>query len=162
MSPGGVADHRIHRRALGQVIFTQNRDSEFMYLLYFDLSRDAPVVRDIRPPILLLFALVAVTFVPSVSSSVNDCRRFATRGRPLVGYALDLLGSFTGVLAFAMASFRGFFPVTWFAVASLVGIWLARGNRRRLSVLALVSAIALVVIERASAAIFIAPTTPSG
>ncbi len=133
--------------ALGRVIFTQNRGSEFMYLLYYDLSRDAPAVRDIRPPILLLFALVAATFVPLGQFVGERLQAFREAGRPLVGYALDLLGSLTGVLAFTLTSFLGFFPITWFGLVSLLGLWLARGDRRRLSVLALVSAIALVVVR---------------
>ena len=143
--------------ALGQVIFTQNRGSEYMFLLYYDLPRDAPVVNDIRPPIVLLFALVAVTFVPLGQFIGERLQAFRERGRPLVGYALNLLGSFAGVLAFALASFGGSFPVTWFALASLVSMWLARGNRRRLSLQAVASVVALIVIQQAERADIYSP-----
>src|SRR5215470_2183006 len=45
--------------ALSGIVFTQNAATEHLFLLYFDLPTDAPVVGDIRPPILALFVLSA-------------------------------------------------------------------------------------------------------
>src|SRR5688572_1416214 len=50
--------------ALGGVAFTAKDVSEHLWLLYFDLPTDAPVVEGIRLPIVLLFILTAATFVP--------------------------------------------------------------------------------------------------
>ena len=133
--------------ALGRVIITQNKGSEFMYLLYFDLPHDAPVIRDIRPPIVLLFALVAATFVPLGQFVGERLQRFRAQGRPLVGYALDLAGSLAGVLAFTLTSFLRFFPITWFGLASLNAAWLARRDRRRLALVSLTSGMLLVVVQ---------------
>jgi hypothetical protein len=133
--------------ALGRVIFTQSKASEFMYLLYLDLPRDAPVVNDTRPPVILLFALVAATFVPLGQFVGEQLQLFRAKGRPLVGYALDLAGSLVGVLAFALTSFLGSFPITWFGLASLNAAWLARRDRGRVVVVFLTTVIVLVVVQ---------------
>jgi hypothetical protein len=133
--------------ALGRVIFTQNKASEFMYLLYLDLPRDAPVVNDTRPPVILLFTLVAATFVPLGQFVGERLQFFRIQGRPLVGYALDLAGSLVGVLAFTLTSFLGFFPITWFGLASLNAAWLARRDRGRLVVVSMTLAMLLVVVQ---------------
>ena len=52
---GRPPPHRGGHAALGRVAFTQDAHAEHLYLLYYDLSPGAPVVADIRPPIMLLF-----------------------------------------------------------------------------------------------------------
>ena len=48
---------------LSRIAFTQNSESEHLWLLYGDLGRDALVVHDVRSPILGLFLLATLTFV---------------------------------------------------------------------------------------------------
>ena len=46
------------------VAFTADGVSEHLWLLYQDLGQDAPVVNGIRTPIIAIFVLNAVSFVP--------------------------------------------------------------------------------------------------
>src|SRR5207245_704162 len=75
--------------ALSGVVFTQNTVTEHLFLLYYDLPPDAPLVGDIRPPILVLFVLSALSFVALGQIVAARLRRFRARGRLLAGCAWD-------------------------------------------------------------------------
>ena len=49
---------------LSRVAFTQRSVSEHLWLLYYNLPKDAPVIRNVELPILVAFVLSAVSFVP--------------------------------------------------------------------------------------------------
>ena len=113
--------------ALGRVIFTDNEATEHLFLLYYDLPRDAPVVNDIRVPIVLVFILSAASFVPLGQFVADKLQAFRDMGRSLRGYGWDLFGSFSAVVIFTAMSFAGTRPATWFAVVlALGGVLLVR------------------------------------
>jgi SAM-dependent methyltransferase len=116
--------------ALARIPFTQDSRaaSEHLFLLYYDLPPDTPVVEGVRLPIALCFALSAFCFVPLGQLVAERIARFAERGRALHGYAWDLVGSLGGSAAFALASFAGSAPRTWFAVMFGIGAVFLRGR----------------------------------
>src|SRR5205823_647097 len=64
---------------LGKVAFTQESPSEPLWLLYGDLARNAPVVRDLRAPIVLFFILGTLTFVAPGQIVAEQLDRFRDR-----------------------------------------------------------------------------------
>jgi spermidine synthase len=119
--------------ALSGVIFTQNSASEHLFLLYYDLPRSAPVVDDVRPPIVAFFVMAAVAFVPLGQFVAVRLQEFRRRGRPLAGYVWDLAGSLLGVTLFTALGFTGAFPWLWFAAFLAVGAALVESGRQRLA-----------------------------
>jgi SAM-dependent methyltransferase len=105
--------------AMSRVAFTQESESVHLWLLYFDL-KNAPVINDIRLPIVTLFALSALTFVPLGHFLARRIRDATARGLTLRGYAFDLLGSLAGIAAFSALSFFESSPVVWFLVIALM------------------------------------------
>lgn len=101
---------------LGRIAFTSSSPSEHLWLLYFDLPRDAPVVHGVILPIALVFGMTALAFVPLGGAIAGRIQRFQERGQPLAGYALDLLGSLAGVVTFLLLSAGGSRPIWWFAI----------------------------------------------
>jgi hypothetical protein len=114
---------------LSNVAFTSQSVSEHLWLLYYDIP-NAPVINDVRPPLIIAFILCALVFV-SLGQMVGErLHIFSTGKHSLWGYAADLSGSLLGVLLFGVASFLQTFPVVWFAAFLLPGIWffLRRGK----------------------------------
>src|SRR5258705_1815 len=104
---------------LGRIAFTQQSPTEHLWLLYADLGRSAPVVSDVRPPILLLFILGTLSFVAPGQLVAERLEAFRAQGRSLAGYSWDLLGSLVGTAAFAVACFAWSRPLLRLAVAAL-------------------------------------------
>lgn len=100
--------------ALSRVVFTQEGVSEHLFLLHYDLPRDAPVFDGVWPPILFFFLMVTATFVPLGQIVARRLDEFRRRERPLVGYSWDLAGSLLGVVGFTVLGLSGTFPVVWF------------------------------------------------
>jgi spermidine synthase len=137
--------------ALSRIAFTQdsNAVSEHLFLLYYDLPPDAPVVEGVRLPIALCFALAALCFAPLGQLVAERIAVFAARGRALDGYACDLVGSIAGSAAFAAASFAGAPPIHWFALIFALGALFGRGLLRGgLLLLGLAVALVLVRVDR--------------
>ena len=113
------------------VAFTQRSTTEHLWLLYYDLPRQAPVVSGIRLPVILSFVLGAGTFVPLgqiVAERIQELRR---RSSALWGYGFDIAGSICGVLLFSVMGTSGTFPVHWFVVClALGGLFFARRRLR--------------------------------
>jgi len=130
--------------ALSGVVFTQNTATEHLFLLYYDLPAGAPVVADIRPPILGLFVLGAATFVPLGQIVAERLRVFRRHGSALSGYAWDIAGSLAGIALFTGLSFARAFPVTWFAAFLVAGTVFFR--RRTWELVAYGMAVAMVVL----------------
>jgi hypothetical protein len=122
---------------LSKIAFTADSVSEHLWLLYYDLGPEAIVVDGVRLPIILLFVLSAISFVPLGQYVGERLDRFRRESSSLWGYSLDLLGSLLGVIAFAVVSFIGAWPVTWFALIGLVGLLVIAGQEAALGVLRL-------------------------
>jgi SAM-dependent methyltransferase len=112
--------------ALRSVAFTQESVTEHLWLLYYDLPKDAPIVQGVRTPILVLFVLSAATFIPLGQFVADRLRRFRAGGRSLAGYACDLAGSLLGAIAFAVVSFAGTKPAVWFLIIGAIALLLLR------------------------------------
>ena len=134
---------------LSRIAFTADSVSEHLWLLYYDLGREAIVVEGVRIPIILLFVLSASSFVPLGQFVGERLERFRRESSSLWGYSLDLLGSLLGVIGFAVVSFIGAWPVTWFAVIGLFGL-LVIANKKRLWAYYGVAMIAIVVAVQAT------------
>jgi SAM-dependent methyltransferase len=133
--------------ALSGIIFTQNRVSEHLFLLYLDLPMDAPIVQGIWKPTLLFFLLSTVTFVPLGRFVAERLDEFRRRSRPLRGYSWDLTGSLLGVVAFAALGFAGTFPVVWFAALLVPGILLIPRQPRWLAAYVAVAVVTLGAVH---------------
>ena len=131
---------------LGRVAFTQQSTSEHLWLLYGDLGPTAPVFPDVRPPILILFVLSALSFVAPGQLIAERLERFRAAGRTLAGYCWDLLGSLCGTAAFAAACFAWTRPVAWFSVVALgvLGFTLSRPRLRAVALVALLATVGTV------------------
>ena len=116
---------------LSRIAFTADSVGEHLWLLYYDLGPEAIVVDGVRLPIILLFVLTASAFVPLGQFVGERLERFRRESSPLRGYSLDLLGSLLGVIGFAVVSFLGAWPATWFAVIGLFGV-VVIANKKRL------------------------------
>ncbi len=140
---------------LSHVVFTQNSASEHLYLLYYDLPRDAAVVPDVRPPIVAFFVLTAAAFMPLGQFVAHRLQEFRRRGVPLSGYVWDLAGSLLGVSAFAALGFSGAFPWLWFACFLVPGLWLLGGGfARRLAHVVAAFAVVFVVARGEKAQVY--------
>lgn len=113
---------------LRNIAFTSQSVSEYLWLFYYDIP-NAPVVHDVRPPILLAFILSTLSFLPLGQVVGERLRDFSRAGATLWGYVADLIGSLLGVIGFAAASFSGAFPAVWFGVFLTAGacLFVARG-----------------------------------
>jgi len=108
---------------MARIAFTNLSPSEHLWLLYMDIP-NAPVVKDVRPPIIAAFILSALSFVALGQFVGERLRDFTEAGKTLWGYVADLSGSLLGVIAFALASFTGARPAIWFSVVLIAGAWL--------------------------------------
>ena len=131
---------------MSRVVFTQNSASEHLWLLYYDLKAGAPVVPDVRLPIVLCFLLGTATFVPLGQVVAERLSAFRERSSPLWGYCWDIAGSIAGVVAFTAVSWAGAFPVVWFAVFLGAGVVLALDERRHLFTLGAAAAVILGLV----------------
>ena len=126
---------------LSHVVFSQEDASEFLWLLYYDLPRDAPTVASVELPIVIWFVLSAVTFVPLGQIVARRLNWFREHSSLLWGYCWDIGGSLAGTISFAAISFLGLFPVWWFLAFLGVGAVFFRGLRNLPLYLVLVSAV---------------------
>jgi spermidine synthase len=108
---------------LSRIAFTQNAVTEHLWLLYYDLGDQAPVMGDVRLPIILCFLLSAVSFVPLGQMLAERLQEFSTRSFALWGYSCDILGSLVGVVAFAIIGFARTTPLLWYAVFLALGLF---------------------------------------
>jgi len=142
---------------LSRIAFTQNSVTDHLWLLYYDLGKGAPVVNDVRLPLVACFLLSAVSFVPLGQMLAARLQTFRNGGRPLAGYACDILGSLVGVTAFAAIGFTRATPPVWFAIALVAGLVFFRGRRRATLTYAASAAMLLLIIQRADRADYYSP-----
>ena len=138
--------------ALAGVAFTHESKSEYLWLLYYDLPRNAPVSTLAELPIVVFFILSAATFLPLGQFLGQRLQRFREMQEPLRGYAWDLLGSLLGVIAFACMSFLNTFPIFWFATFLLIGSFLFLRHRAAMALHAIAAVAMLIVVQRAEKA----------
>jgi len=114
--------------------------------LYFTSGTTAPVV-PVESTLLLplLFVAVAALFVTAAHRMGR-----AFEGRPpLTAYVSNLLGSLSGVAAFAAISWLELPPVVWFGVVAVASVAvMADGRRLVTAVNVAVLALALIVVFR--------------
>ena len=132
---------------LSRVVFTQEGVSEHLFLLYYDLPREAPVFDGVWPPIVLFFLLTAATFVPLGQFVAERLDEFRRRERPLRGYSWDLTGSLLGVIGFAILGLTGTFPIAWFAAFLLPSLLLVVRTPRWLALYGIVGAAILAAVH---------------
>jgi len=142
---------------MGRIVFTQVSTAEHLWLLYYDLSPDSLVIRDIRSPIVLSFLLSAVSFVPLGQLVADRIQEFRVRSSSLWGYSWDILGSLCGVVGFFIISFSGTFPVFWFSSFLIVGFVFFGPQRRGRFLYAIMSVFLLMVVVRAERATAYSP-----
>jgi predicted RNA methylase len=138
--------------AMSRIIFTQSSGGEHLWLLYYDLGADAPVVPDVRLPIVASFVVSVLAFVPLGQYVAERLNLFRAGSSALLGYSWDILGSLLGVLGFALCSFARSPPVLWFGVFLAAGFVLMAPHRRLLVLYAAAGAGTLaisVVADRA-------------
>lgn len=143
--------------AVGGVAFTDNNTTEHLWLLYYDLPKDAPVVAGVRLPVFIAFVLCAASFVVPGQMLARQLDGFARAGRPLAGYATDLAGSLAGVLLFAFLSWQQTFPVVWFSVLMAAILLLNRGDRRQLAAHVLMAVAIIGLVQSVERADFYSP-----
>ena len=143
--------------SLSNIAFTADTVSEHLWLLYWDLGDTSRVVEGVRLPIVLLFVLSALSFVPLGQFVGERLDRFRRESSSLWGYGLDLLGSLLGVIGFAVLSFMRAWPVTWFAVIGLVGLVLMAKARRLRVYYALAMVSLIVLVQRTEPAMYYSP-----
>ncbi len=131
--------------AMGRVAFTANAVTEHLWLLYVDLPENAPVIEGIRVPLITLFSLSAITFVPLGQYVGVRLESFRMNSSALWGYSLDLAGSLLGVVCFTAVSFSGLRPVWWFLPALLGGLFLVF-RRPRLRIFFAVAAVVILLV----------------
>ncbi len=128
-----------------RIVFTQESSSEHLWLLYYDLGQDAPVIDSVVLPIVILFVLVAASFIPLGQLVAERLQRFRERDATLWGYAFDLGGSLIGIVAFTLVSWSGAFPVVWFVIALAAGAGLFLASGRKLLAAHLAAGVVAVV-----------------
>lgn len=118
-------------QAAAGVAFTATEASEHLWLLYYDLPPDAPVVQSVVAPVFALFVLVVFPFVGLGGEVARRLAAFQRAGLTLQGYAFDLGGSLLGVMVFAVLSGAGAGPLAWFGAALLLALGAATTWRAR-------------------------------
>ncbi len=77
--------------------------------------------------------------------------------RPLSGYAINLLGSMAGIVAFVWIGWRRLPPAIWFSLAAAVTLWLLRDSRRNLLVGGLALAATLLCVVPQESTVYWSP-----
>jgi spermidine synthase len=140
------------------IAFTQeSRETEYLWLLYWNLPRNAPVVHGIRLPILLIFVLTGVTFVPLGGFVAQQLNAFKKAGQPLAGYAADLAGSLIGVVVLSLVLVSGAKPLVWMTVILVPGAILFWKSPRLVAVYAAMALALLAILARAETADWYSP-----
>ncbi|MBI3932197.1 MAG: hypothetical protein HY317_02170 [Acidobacteria bacterium] len=137
---------------MSRIAFTQASSSEHLFLLYYDLPQGSPVVQDVALPLVVTFVLSTLSFVPLGQVIADRLNAFRARASALLGYSWDILGSLLGVMSFAVVSFSGSFPVTWFSVFLAFGLFFVNGPAWRKAFHLLVAALVVMIVGRSERA----------
>lgn len=143
--------------AAGGIAFTDNSTTEHLWLLYYDLPKDAPVVAGVRVPVFIAFVLCAASFVVPGQMLARRLDGFTSLGRPLTGYATDLAGSLAGVLLFTILSWQQTFPIVWFGILMIAMLPLLGGSKRQWAVHLTMAVAILALVQSVERADFYSP-----
>ena len=105
-----------------EIAFTQESISEHLWLLYYDLPKDALVFNDVRTPIIICFLLSCISFIPLGQIVADRLQEFKRLSSSLLGYCWDIFGSLIGVVSFSFLGFMQVFPVYWFLIYFVIGL----------------------------------------
>jgi spermidine synthase len=142
---GGLVVVVVAAALLSRVAFTASSASEHLWLLYYDLPHDAPVVHGVILPVFLVFLLVTVSFLGLGAAVARGLAAYQGEDRALRGYVADLVGSLIGVAAFAGLAALRTRPIAWFAVALALALLAAASRAERLWLGACATVILLLV-----------------
>ncbi len=144
--------------ALSRVVFTQDSGAEHLWLLYYDLPQNAPVVGNVWLPVLACFTLAMIAFISPGQMIAERLKTFQFQGKSLKGYAWDLSGSCAGTLLFSIVAFMRLKPLHWFGIALVGALWVCGAQpRKRRVVYALCGLAMLVTVHFAERARFYSP-----
>ncbi|MFN0059027.1 MAG: spermidine synthase [Planctomycetota bacterium] len=102
---------------LARVVFTQNSPTEHLWLLYYDLPANAPVIENLVLPIVISFVMSAAVFIP-LGQILGECFKSCADAQVLgSGYIANLFGSIAGVVAFSICAWLRTPPAVWFGAA---------------------------------------------
>lgn len=132
---------------LSRTVITQESASEHLWLLYYDLPPTAPVIHGLRLPLLAVFVLTALSFVPLGRALAERLQVFRQAGHTLAGYLWDIGGSAVGAAAFAAISFLGTRPPVWFLVLAAGGLVVHWRQSRKLAAAGAVAALLLTAFH---------------
>ncbi|MDO8541626.1 MAG: methyltransferase domain-containing protein [Opitutaceae bacterium] len=143
---------------LSRVVFTQTSAvEEHLWLLYYDLPKDAPVVDSVAAPVIACFVLAVLAFIPPGQMIAQRLRAFQQFGHGLQGYCWDLGGSLLGIGVFALAAFSRAQPVHWFLLGAIGAAGVFRHSRARLAIHIACSILLLAVVYRSERAQIYSP-----
>ncbi|MCP4105321.1 MAG: hypothetical protein GY749_07280 [Desulfobacteraceae bacterium] len=132
---------------MSHIAFTQNSVTEHLWLLYYNLPKNAPVIGTVYPPIIIGFLLGIITFIPLGQILADRLNTFQKISSPLWGYSWNLLGSLLGVIAFSFIGFWGLFPFIWFSVLLTGGLCFFLPEKKLIVYLFSVVIILVMVIQ---------------
>jgi spermidine synthase len=141
------------------IAFTQESVNEHLWLLYHDLAeRGAPVVNDVKLPIVACFVLSATCFVPLGQMLASRIAAMGREDRSLPAYSFDLFGSLAGTAAFTLFSFLRTPPIAWFAAVFIAGlVFMFRTGLRRVAVYVACGCAMLFIAHATNRAVIFSP-----
>jgi len=113
---------------MSRIIFTHQNASEHLWLLYYDLPKNALEIKNISLPILFFFVVSTFSFIPLGQRMGLLLEEYRVRSKPLIGYAVNIVGSLSGIVLFSALSFINSFPVVWFTLLLISGIFIIGDN----------------------------------
>jgi spermidine synthase len=129
-----------------KIAFTQESISEYLWLLYYDLPENAFVYKDVKLPIIVGFVLSGISFIPLGQFVACRIQEFNHHSLPLWGYIWDILGSLTGVITFSIVGYLEIFPLYWFTLIFIVGLFFFYKERNLIVVYMLIAAIICTLV----------------
>ena len=105
------------------------------------------MIHGLRLPLLAVFVLTALSFVPLGRALAERLQVFRQAGHTLAGYLWDIGGSAVGAAAFAAISFLGTRPPVWFLVLAAGGLVVHWRQSRKLAAAGAVAALLLTAFH---------------
>ena len=135
-----------------KIAFSGKGGSEYFWLLYYNLPENAPVVNNLILPLWVIFVLTVLVFIPIGQQVADILKECQDENKTLLGYSFDLGGSLLGVIVFTLLSFWSTFPIAWFAIALIPGVFVLGKQSRQLGIFLLCSAGVVVIVDQSELA----------
>jgi SAM-dependent methyltransferase len=132
---------------MSRIVFTERVATEHLWMLYYDLPKSAPIIRSLQLPIILVFLLNAVSFIPLGQLVAARLQVFRERSSALWGYAWNIAGSLLGVVGFTIASLLHAFPAAWFVIFLICGAAFFVKNWRRFVIYGITSGLIFIMVS---------------